>query len=70
MISSFSLQAMSALQEKPIAEIRRGELRNEYKESGSFSIISGDKSDRSHVVLWAKELTRDFVFLRPPWPPT
>ena len=23
------------------------------------------KSDRSHVVLWAKELTRDFVFLRP-----
>ena len=23
------------------------------------------KSDRSHVVLWAKELTRKVVFLRP-----
>ncbi len=25
----------------------------------------GEKSDRSHVVLWAKELERYFVFLRP-----
>ena len=28
------------------------------------------KSDRSHVVLWAKELPSAIVFLRPAWPPT
>ena len=33
--------------------------------AGVFYSQNGNKSDRSHVVLWAKELTRDFVFLRP-----
>ena len=36
----------------------------EWNEKMNLTTIT-EKSDRSHVVLWAKELTRDFVFLRP-----
>jgi hypothetical protein len=45
MITSFSLQAFSALQEEQIeqiAEYSRGEMRNEYKESSSPITFGGN----------------------------
>jgi hypothetical protein len=51
MITSFSLQAFSALQEEQIQQIAEysiGEMRNEYKESSSSITFGGNWGSFAH----------------------